>query len=255
MPSPFSLRLARRNWAGAKPASAARSNHRTASGVLCGSPRPSAYRAPSSYAAAGSLAAAAVRNDGLIDAGSDSVVDWTAGAGVVFGGAGFRGIDPVTSGSLIAVEGSKNEVPLLIELVVSGSAARGSATRAFRRRHRPARHCCWSLGLWRGDSRALRLILGRRCLRRGGRIRKQELHRGLRDAHDNDSDARCDQERLQELHEFFCRGTQARRHRRRNVSAEASSKATASPKAAAATWVPGQERGTAVRPGCPWRPF
>ena len=65
-----------------------------------------------------------MRSAGLIEAGN-SRLDWSPGAGAR-AGAGFRPIEPVTSGSLIAVAGSKNDEPLLMELVVSGSGGLGA---------------------------------------------------------------------------------------------------------------------------------
>src|SRR5262249_9500399 len=106
----------------AKPASAARSSQRDASLMFCGSPRPSAKRAPISYSAAGSLASAAVRSGEPTDAGSASM-----SARPPLGAAGLRGIEPVTWGSLMAVLGSKNDDGLLIELVLSGPLSGAAA--------------------------------------------------------------------------------------------------------------------------------
>ena len=110
------------------------------------------------------------------------------------GGAGFRGIEPVTSGSLIAVEGSKNErfaadrvgllgigrsggsVPSGAGIgrlgVVDGACIFGSVAAGL---------LDWSLG---GISPV------------GGASGEQELHGGLRHADDDDGDARRDQQRL-----------------------------------------------------------
>ena len=84
------------------------------------------------------------------------------------GGAGFRGIEPVTSGSLIAVDGSKNDELLLIELVVLGIGCRRGRHGAFRRRHRPARRGRRSAALRLGGGRALGLVLGRHAPGAGG---------------------------------------------------------------------------------------
>jgi hypothetical protein len=76
------------------------------------------------------LEAKAVRNAGLIDAGSASRFDCAAGKLL---GAGARldealgEIEPVTSGTFTAVAGSKIEELRPIELVESASAAAGAA--------------------------------------------------------------------------------------------------------------------------------
>ena len=116
--------------------------------------------------------------------------------------AGFRGIEPVTSGSLIAVAGSKNEDPPLIELVdgrLGGSRRRQCA---FRRGHRPARRgrgarSCGSVVADSGTD-----PWAASCPTRPAAVREQELHRGLRHADDDDGDAGGDQQRLQRLSRF-----------------------------------------------------
>ena len=74
-----------------------------------------------------------LRIGGLIEAGSASTLEWPVaalGCAGAFGGAGLRPIEPVTSGSLISVEGSKNDLPSAalppIELVCSGSFESGA---------------------------------------------------------------------------------------------------------------------------------
>ena len=141
-----------------------------------------------------------MRSAGLIEAGSGRGSTWPAGAGGR-GGAGFRGIEPVTSGSLIVVEGSKNEELPPIELVGSRIGCRRRPARAFRRRHRPARRGRWraaSARRWR-DS-----WTGPWAAAPGAAaVREQEFHRGLRHADHDDGDAGRDQQRLQEFQDLL----------------------------------------------------
>ena len=63
----------------------------------------------------------------LIEAGSASMFGLPAGAGTGgFSGTGLRWIEPVTSSSLITVDGSKNDGVRPIELVEFGSLPDGA---------------------------------------------------------------------------------------------------------------------------------
>ena len=233
-PSPFSLRPASRNWAGAKPAWAARSKparrFRRSSAARRGLRRnglQARIRRPARWRRA------AWRIAGLIEAGSASMCAFPVGtmASGAFAGPGagawgvLRAIDPVTSPcglGAITVEGSKNDGMLPIWPVASGSAAPRGVQRALGRRHRPARRGRRLRRIPRcGVRRAERLDIRQRR-----NIGEQQVHRGQRRADNDDGDAGRDQHLFQEQahplaarrqrvgHVVACRHRHRCRHRR-----------------------------------------